>query len=255
MQELVEMVVEVLGAEHVGIVQHRGSGFWLRTAAGPRAGGLPRLAGVPGPVLAVESRRSSGFAAIDPVGSPWAVGGVVVPVPGRSVPFGALSCAWSTARELDAGELDFLRAAVNVVAESVNRSQAEEEMRHQAMHDSLTGLPNRVLFLDRLRLSLVRSARHGASSAVLFLDLDHFKLVNDSLGHAAGDELLGQVADRLASAVQPGDTVARFGGDEFVVICDDLTVPEEIDTIAERLLDALRTSFTLADGQQLRVRG
>jgi len=103
-----------------------------------------------------------------------------------------------------------------------DRKRAEVELARQATHDSLTGLPNRALFLDRLRHSLARLPRNPGAVAVLFLDLDRFKLVNDSLGHRAGDRLLIDVADRLAQRLRPSDTVARFGGDEFTVICEDI---------------------------------
>src|SRR5215207_2081853 len=98
------------------------------------------------------------------------------------------------------------------------------DLRHDALHDALTGLPNRGLFLDRLELSLKRSQRHGDefSCAVLFCDLDRFKLVNDSLGHLVGDRLLTAVAKRIESALRPGDTVARHGGDEFTLLLEDV---------------------------------
>ena len=109
-----------------------------------------------------------------------------------------------------------------MLADAIERRHAEEEMQRQALRDPLTGLPNRTLFMDRLTLALNHAARRKTSVAVLFLDLDRFKLVNDSLGHTAGDDLLRLLAGRLSEALRPGDTVARFGGDEFCIICDDL---------------------------------
>ena len=119
-----------------------------------------------------------------------------------------------------------------------SRKVVEEELVQQALHDSLTGLPNRALLTDRLIHSLAGSRRRGTQVGVIFLDVDHFKVVNDSLGHTSGDVLLQQAAERIASAIRPGDTVARFGGDEFVVVCDDVNLPET-QVIAERVLEAL----------------
>ncbi|HWF41506.1 MAG TPA: diguanylate cyclase, partial [Acidothermaceae bacterium] len=118
------------------------------------------------------------------------------------------------------------------------RKRLEDELAHQALHDSLTGLPNRALLADRLKHSLALSHRRATRVGVLFLDLDHFKVVNDSLGHTVGDELLRLVGERITAASRPGDTVARFGGDEFVVVSDDISIFEG-EQIAERLLDAL----------------
>jgi diguanylate cyclase (GGDEF)-like protein/PAS domain S-box-containing protein len=123
------------------------------------------------------------------------------------------------------------------------RKALDAELRRQALHDTLTGLPNRSLFYDRVTHALSRAARRGEEVAVLFLDLDDFKLVNDSLGHAAGDEVLVAVAARLVSIVKTGDTVARFGGDEFAILLEDGALPLAADAVAERVQEVLRQPF------------
>jgi diguanylate cyclase (GGDEF)-like protein/PAS domain S-box-containing protein len=117
------------------------------------------------------------------------------------------------------------------------RKAAEADLAHSATHDSLTGLPNRALLLDRIELALARASRPDSGGvALLFCDLDRFKLVNDTMGHEAGDVVLMAVGERLRAALRPGDTVARIGGDEFVVCCEDLTEPDEAEIIAARIL-------------------
>ena len=127
------------------------------------------------------------------------------------------------------------------------RRRAEADLAHQATHDPLTGLPNRVLLIDRLNQALARRERGGGAVGVLLLDLDRFKVVNDSLGHATGDAILGGVAARLLGAVRPGDTVARLGGDEFVVVCEEIYGEIEAVAVADRLLAALSERFTVGD--------
>jgi diguanylate cyclase (GGDEF)-like protein/PAS domain S-box-containing protein len=130
-----------------------------------------------------------------------------------------------------------------------SRKHAERRLQHDAMHDALTGLPNRVLFLDRLDQAIRRAQRATpqAAAAVLFLDLDRFKLVNDSLGHQAGDLLLVAVAQRLEAAVRPPDTVARLGGDEFTVLLDGVSDAHEATLVAERVHQTLRAPFQIAE--------
>ena len=134
------------------------------------------------------------------------------------------------------------------------RRQLEDQLSHQAFHDNLTALANRALFKDRVEHALARTKRQTPSVAVLFLDLDGFKEVNDSLGHAAGDRLLIQVGQRLAASVRPSDTVARFGGDEFAVLVEDASDDPELATLAERILEELRQPFFLND-RELHVSG
>ncbi len=120
------------------------------------------------------------------------------------------------------------------------RKALEDELKHQAFHDALSGLANRALFLDRLEHALARAARSQSLLAVLFLDLDDFKLVNDSFGHAAGDDLLVAVAGRLTKSLRAGDTAARFGGDEFAVLLEEISGLEEASQVAERIIAELR---------------
>jgi diguanylate cyclase (GGDEF)-like protein/PAS domain S-box-containing protein len=129
-----------------------------------------------------------------------------------------------------------------------DRRRLEDELRERALHDALTGLPNRVLFLDRARHALERAARRRASFCVAFLDLDDFKSVNDTFGHAAGDELLQEVAQRLVGCVRPADTVARLGGDEFAVLLEDSTLADAQD-VAERVLHATSMPVSLGGSE------
>jgi len=124
------------------------------------------------------------------------------------------------------------------------RRRAEEQISHMARHDSLTDLPNRVLLRERIELALKR-VRRGGRLAVLYLDLDHFKAVNDTLGHHIGDELLKAVAERLRAIVRATDTVARMGGDEFVVVQTEAERPNETATLAQRICESLRAPFNL----------
>jgi diguanylate cyclase (GGDEF)-like protein/PAS domain S-box-containing protein len=125
------------------------------------------------------------------------------------------------------------------------RQEMEERMRHYALHDALTGLANRFLFMDRLDQALVLSNRYGKQFAVMFLDLDRFKTVNDTLGHRAGDLLLVQVAERIRGCVRASDTVARMGGDEFAVILLELGSSRDAGTAAQKLTDVLGRPFLL----------
>lgn len=129
------------------------------------------------------------------------------------------------------------------------RIQVEEDLEHRALHDSLTGLPNRTLVLDRLRQCLSRRDASNTGLAVLFIDLDHFKRINDSFGHDAGDQLLITVAQRLQRTMRPSDTVARLAGDEFVVVCPDVTTYRDAAVIAERLLKGLAPVIRLKDDE------
>ena len=133
------------------------------------------------------------------------------------------------------------------------KKQTDARLQHDALHDPLTGLANRALFLDRLQLTMARQQRHSQLNfAVMFLDLDRFKAVNDNLGHASGDELLVHMAARLRACFRPQDTVARFGGDEFAVLLEDVTNVSDVTTIAERAQHDIRLPVDL-NGQEVFV--
>lgn len=130
----------------------------------------------------------------------------------------------------------------------VDLQDASEQARHTSLHDSLTGLPNRVLLVQRVEHALLRCRRSKKLIAVLFVDVDQFKAVNDAHGHHVGDELLVEVAGRLTDLVRPGDTVARLSGDEFVVVCEDLDLADQVEPVADRLTAALAVPFALSGG-------
>ncbi|GAB7190700.1 hypothetical protein NUM3379_14070 [Kineococcus sp. NUM-3379] len=137
-------------------------------------------------------------------------------------------------------------AAVVQVIDCTQRRAAQRRLREAAVHDHLTGLPNRVLLEDRLRHALSAASRSGHQVALLYCDLDDFKPVNDTGGHAAGDQVLVETAARLGSAVRPGDTVARIGGDEFAVVCPDLPDEGAAYAVAQRVVEAMRAPFEVA---------
>ena len=141
-------------------------------------------------------------------------------------------------------------ARVSAVRDLAERRQAEERIRHMAHHDALTGLPNRTLFRDRLTQAVARAARSGEAVAVLCLDLDRFKSVNDLLGHPSGDALLAEVAARLTETLREMDTVARLGGDEFAIVQVGLRQPENAASLAHRLVKEMALPFDL-DGQEM----
>lgn len=148
-------------------------------------------------------------------------------------------------------DAETIEAALDVFINIAERKRVERQLVHDAFHDALTGLPNRALFIEHLDQAMRRSVRaDGYMFSVLFLDLDRFKLVNDSLGHAAGDELLKAFAERLKRSTRPGDVVARLGGDEFAVLADDLHDMQDAVLLAERIHNALQGPFDL-DGQQV----
>jgi diguanylate cyclase (GGDEF)-like protein len=165
--------------------------------------------------------------------------GMSVAVAGESgEPHGVLSVHSTELRAFTTDDIAFLASVANVLTGAIRRAAAARDLRHQSLHDPLTQLPNRALMLDRLRQGIGRLGRDGSTLAVLFCDMDDFKYVNDTLGHDAGDRLLAQLAPRLRGALRTTDTLARFGGDEFVMLCEGLADPAEVVAVADRVLAA-----------------
>jgi diguanylate cyclase (GGDEF)-like protein/PAS domain S-box-containing protein len=178
------------------------------------------------------------------------VSSLSVLIDGHDQAFGVLNVHARAPHGFSEEDVAFLTAVAMLITVAVERHAEEEATRHAALHDPLTGLPNRTLAIDRLDQALARRQRERIDVAVFALDLDRFKMINDSLGHAAGDEVLLALAARLTAAVRPADTVARLGGDEFVVICPGNDVARDAPDIAERLAAAVNRPLVLDSGEQ-----
>jgi diguanylate cyclase (GGDEF)-like protein/PAS domain S-box-containing protein len=195
------------------------------------------------------------YLASRPLDRPWRAwirtmgSAVYAPVRGDDSP-DALLCVYSAEeRAFGAEDVRFVEAVGHVLSTALQRQKAEERLSHLAQFDALTGLPNRTLLHDRLAQTLVQSRRRNVHAATLFVDLDRFKLINDTLGHHQGDELIRQVGRRLIACVRAGDTVGRISGDEFAVVLSDLARADDAALVAQKILDALQRPFDLGGNE------
>jgi diguanylate cyclase (GGDEF)-like protein/PAS domain S-box-containing protein len=173
-----------------------------------------------------------------------------VPIHGAGGPYGVLSACSTEPGQFKQESVNYLKSLANTLATAMDRKDAERRLAYLAQFDTLTGLANRSLFLDRFAQTLKQAQRNQWLVGVLFIDLDRFKLVNDMLGHAAGDQLLVKVGERLQRCVRAEDSVGRLGGDEFALVLARLTRPEDAAVVAQNVVAALAPPFTL-EGQEI----
>jgi len=225
---------------------------------GERSGELSRQVIATGAHLVLRHGLPGDVAALDPFGDEERLSASLIYVPIRAddTLVGILSIQSYTEDAYSQADVALLQALADHCGGALERVRAEAalrasevRLRHQATHDSLTGLPNRALFHDRLTRALNAPTASGSAVAVLFLDLDRFKIVNDSLGHEAGDVLLILAAARLRAALRPADTAARLGGDEFTVLLEGIGGAEAVSLVAGRIADLFAQAFTIGQHQ------
>jgi diguanylate cyclase (GGDEF)-like protein/PAS domain S-box-containing protein len=263
MTEAVATATDTLGVDVTGVLELDAAGETLsvlaadgvpeQTRAEPTSLGENSLAEhvlrTGEPVIVEDMATETRFASSPVPGAPRAGSSVSVAIDGHDRPFGILYVLVREPRRFCADEVAFLSGIAGLITVAVARHRAEQATQHAALHDPLTGLPNRTLALDRLGHALARRRRENVDVAVFALDVDRFKMINDSFGHAAGDDVLLALAPRLTAAVRPSDTVARIGGDEFVVICPAVDATYQATDVAERLGAALSRPLLLGSGE------
>ena len=259
LEHTVEMVATVLAVPLVKVLEREADDvFRVRAGVGWRDGtvGDARMTGdsqatytlaSSSPVLLTDSVDEDRFPLAPLLAEHGVRCGMSAPIRTFRRTYGVIGVHAVEPRVFTDDDLLFVEAVAGILGSALGRVEAESDLRERALRDPLTGLANRTLLLDRTKSALARLARSGETVAVLFLDLDNFKPINDSLGHDTGDAILRQVADRLQAAVRPADTVARFGGDEFVVLSDDLPDEREAGTIAARVLATMSEPYELGD--------
>ena len=263
-QHLAETAAETLGVERASVLEldpvsdeflvTAGCGWpdglvgTLRTPAHDRSPAGFALASR-SPIVIDDVLTDTRFEIPDVVRALGIRSGIAAIVDGHERPFGVLVLYASQVRTFDDDDVAFVQSAANILSNAADRRRSDDANRYAALHDPLTGLANRTLALDRLKHALARRRRDRVDVAVLVLDLDRFKIINDSLGHDVGDELLLQLAPRLSEAVRPTDTVARLGGDEFIVVCEAVDGAREAMRLASRLAEAIAQPLTLQSGE------
>src|SRR5690606_37748927 len=170
---------------------------------------------------------------------------VEVQIAGTDGIYGTLAVWMGNAEEASASTAVFLQNLATTVSAYMDRKTAQDRLAYMAQFDALTGLPNRSLYLDRLAHAIDAAERGQSPVAVLFVDIDRFKAVNDTLGHGVGDELLVQIAQRLKSSVRSADTIGRLSGDEFALVLSPMAQADHAGIVGQKIIDALSTPFSI----------
>ncbi len=239
-------VVELIGDRGEFLVRYESSGR-LTGQRVPLEGSLPEAVLKARASWVIDDTDSGSHAVSAPLLAMGVKSAVCVPIGNVDHPFGMLTVYSRRLAAFTHDDANFLETVAFVLAEAAQREHVDAELRRQALHDVVTGLPNRALLDDRLQQSLAVARRAGLRVGLLFIDLDHFKVINDSLGHQAGDRALQVVAERLQSAVRGSDTVARFGGDEFVIVATAIERVEDAVHIAETVLAQLAAPIAIGE--------
>ena len=259
MQEAVGAVTELLGVEIAAVIELRPDrrSFEFRAFTGlpdtttdatipsgrRSQAGYSILTGAP--VIVSDWNHERRLTRSEVLSAAGACSGLTVVIEGRRAPFGVLGVHSASLRAFHTRDVDFVQAIANVLGDAFERQLADDDIRHRTLHDHLTGLPNRVLFMDRLQHAAERLRRRRGLTAILSLDLDRFKLINDRLGHKLGDDLLAEAAPRLKQVVRSSDTVARFDGDEFGILLEEVANERDAVEMAQRIAAVFTRPFVL----------
>jgi diguanylate cyclase (GGDEF)-like protein len=242
MHEACRLAAEALDVELAFIAEHSAEELCI----GAASRGAGELIGRSLDASCLEAVRTGAAGAVPaPVAEHGAVSGVSVVVGDPDAPRGLLGAYSRAPRGFSPHDIDFLHTVAHVVTGALEQRRAYDRIRHDALHDALTGLPNRTLLRDRTAGALARLRRGSWRVAVVCVDIDRLKVLNESLGHHVGDELLKEVGPRLHGVLRPGDTVARFSGDGFSILCEGIADEAHAARIAERVVAAFAEPFTL----------
>ena len=233
-EEAIAAVQQTLGTEHCAVWQLTTDDTILRVGGSTPEGLVTRHVR-----YTLETNKPN---IIDPP-----LSGVMVPIQGTERPFGVLGAHTVGVKAFTDEDVAFIQAVANVLGTAIQRAWTEQALSREAKHDPLTGLPNRALFRERLGKTISAATRSAQPAAVLYIDLDDFKSINDTLGHSAGDQVLVTVADALRAAVRAGDTAARLGGDEFAVLLRHPVQQGVAEAVAERILTQLSQPLVVAE--------
>lgn len=199
------------------------------------------------PVIVGDIRTETRFSAPSLLLEHRVVSGMSIILKGKDRPFGVMGVHTTRLRVFTSDDANFLLSVSNVVADAIERKRLSAHIDHVAQYDTLTDLPNRILFIDRVTRAVSRAKREKERIAVLYLNLDRFKVINDSMGNETGDGLLKSVAERMVNCVREGDTVSRMGGDEFAIMLGGITSAPDVTKVSQKIIEAVSKPFVLDD--------